>query len=178
MQALSAKARRPAAQDRFSVTRAGGDPPLAIEVLKKFRLIYGSVRHHFREIERNCGVSGSQLWILREVGRSPGMGVSELAKQLHIHQSTCSQLVEKLALRGLLQKRRSKADQRRVGLSLSAEAAKLLARAPGPAQGVLPAALEALPGSVLEDLDRALLQVVGQLRMRDDLYADKPLADL
>ena len=30
----------------------------ALEVLKQFRLIYGSVRQQFRRIEAACGVSG------------------------------------------------------------------------------------------------------------------------
>lgn len=154
------------------------DRELPIEVLKKFRLIYGSVRQQFREIESSCGVSGSQLWILQEVGRVPYIGVSDLAGRLHIHQSTCSQLVEKLVHRGLLEKQRSHTDQRRVGLSLSAEASGLLARAPGPATGLLPEALGALPDGVLESLDAALREVIGQLRTRDDHYAEKPLADL
>jgi DNA-binding MarR family transcriptional regulator len=154
------------------------DRELPIEVLKKFRLIYGSVRQQFRDIENRCGVSGSQLWILQEVGRTPYIGVSDLAQRLHIHQSTCSQLVEKLVQRGLLEKQRSQSDQRRVGLSLSIEAAELLVRAPGPAEGLLPEALGALPDGVLEALDAALKEVIGQLRTRDDRYADKPLSDL
>ena len=93
--------------------------PLSIKVLKKFRLIFGSVRQHFREVEQTCGVSGSQLWILQEVSNTPGIGVSELAGRLSIHQSTCSQLVEKLVGRGLLIKERSVEDQRRVGLLLT-----------------------------------------------------------
>lgn len=154
------------------------DRELPVEVLKKFRLIYGSVRAHFREIEASCGVSGSQLWILQEIARTPEVGVSEVAERLHIHQSTCSQLVEKLVNRGLLQKQRSQSDQRRVGLSLSAEGQAVLARAPGPAQGVLPEALAGLPDGALRDLDKALAEVVGQLRIRDDRYSDKPLSEL
>lgn len=149
-----------------------------MEVLKKFRLIYGSVRAQFRDIESSCGVSGSQLWILQEVQRAPHIGVSDLAERLHIHQSTCSQLVEKLATRGLLEKQRSRADQRRVGLTLSSEAADLLARAPGPAEGLLPEALGALPDGALQILDGALKEVIAQLRDRDERYAEKPLADL
>ena len=40
---------------------------LSVQVLKKFRIIFGSVRQHFREVEKTCGVTGSQLWILQEV---------------------------------------------------------------------------------------------------------------
>lgn len=58
---------------------------LSIQVLKKFRVIYGSVRQHFREIEQTCGVTGSQLWIMQEISATPGVGISELAEKLSIH---------------------------------------------------------------------------------------------
>jgi len=151
---------------------------LSLHVLKKFRIIYGSVRQHFREVEKTCGVTGSQLWILQEIANNPNIGVSELAERLSIHQSTCSQLVEKLVGRGLVNKERSKEDQRRVGLCLTKEAAKILKNAPGPAEGILPEALQALPESALLALDKSLIEVIGQLRIRDDKLADKPLSDL
>ncbi len=151
---------------------------LSLEVLKKFRIIYGSVRQQFREVEQTCGISGSQLWILQEVARTPEIGVSELAERLSIHQSTCSQLVEKLVTRELIIKERSKEDQRRVGLCLTAEAARILKNAPGPAEGILPEALQALPESALLALDKSLIEVIGQLHSKDDRLADRPLADL
>ena len=92
---------------------------LSVQVLKKFRIIYGSVRQQFRDIEKVCGVTGSQLWLMQEVANTSGIGVSELAERLSIHQSTCSQLVEKLVGRKLLLKERSKQDQRRVGLRMT-----------------------------------------------------------
>lgn len=151
---------------------------LSLQVLRKFRIIYGSARQHFREIEQTCGITGSQLWILQEVGRTPGIGVSELADRLSIHQSTGSQLVEKLVRRGLINKERSRKDQRRVGLGLTNEASKLLKNAPGPTEGVLPEALQALTESALLALDNSLIEVIGQLRMRNDKLANKPLSDL
>lgn len=151
---------------------------LSLQVLKKFRIIYGSIRQQFREVEQNCGVTGSQLWILREVDKTPDIGVSVLAERLSIHQSTCSLLVEKLVTRGLINKQRSQADQRRVGLCITQEASNILKKAPGPAEGILPEALQALPESALQSLDSALIEVIGQLRVRDDKHADRPLSDL
>lgn len=151
---------------------------LSLQVLKKFRIIYGSVRQHFRDVEQTCGISGSQLWILHEIAGEPGIGVSELAIRLSIHQSTCSQLVEKLSVRKLVAKERSKEDQRRVGLHLTDEARAVLKLAPGPAEGLLPEALQSLPQPVLLALDENLQEVVGQLRSHDDKLADRPLSDL
>ena len=150
----------------------------AFQVLKKFRQIYGAVRQHFREIEQTCGVSGSQLWILQEVANTPGVGVSEIAQRLSIHQSTCSQLVEKLVTRNLIIKERSKKDQRRVGLVLPEATLELLRKAPSPIRGVLPEALMQLPEDILVSLDGSLQDVLNQLQIHDDKFADKHLADM
>jgi len=156
----------------------GRQNPQALTVLRQFRLIYGSVRQHFRQIEAACGVSGSQLWILQEVVKAPGVGVSELANRLSIHQSTCSQLVEKLVRRGLLKKARLTDDQRRVGLTVSARGKKAVDCAPGPAQGLLPTVLANLPESALKSLERNLSVVIKELPITDAKAAKRPLADL
>lgn len=152
--------------------------PLTFTVLKEFRLIQGSVQQHFRKIEQTCGVSGSQLWILEEVANSPGIGFSWLADRLSINQPTCRQLVEKLVTRGLLFKESNKADQRRVGLVVTETAKELLAHAPGPIKGILPEALNVLRGDELFALDVLLTKVISNLSIREDKFADVPLADL
>ncbi len=151
---------------------------LSLQVLKKFRIIYGSVRQHFREVERTCGVTGSQLWIMQEIADTSGIGVSELAVRLSIHQSTCSQLVEKLVTSNLIVKKRSKEDQRRVGLWLSDEAINLIKKAPNPTEGVLPKALRNLPTETIQALDSAMEQLIEQLQITDDRLAEKPLSDI
>jgi MarR family transcriptional regulator, organic hydroperoxide resistance regulator len=147
-------------------------------VLRQFRLIYGSVRQHFRDVEKQCGISGSQLWLLREVATIPGTGVSRLAERLSIHQSTCSLLVEKLVGAGLVSKTRSADDQRRVGLEVTPTGKQLLKHAPGPAEGILPDALKRLPADSLETLNANLSQLIGHLTMQNENDAEKPLADL
>jgi DNA-binding MarR family transcriptional regulator len=147
-------------------------------VLKKFRVLFGAVRQHFREVEKNCGVTGSQLWILQEVANAAGIGVSELAGRLSIHQSTCSLLVDKLASRKLLVKVRSKADQRRVGLKLTKEAMQLIAAAPAPTSGVLPEALNALDAETIRDLDVSLQRLLERIQSRDERLSEEPLSSL
>lgn len=151
---------------------------LALVVLKQFRLIFGSVRQHFRDVEQHCGVSGSQLWLLHETAGQPGIGVSELARKLSIHQSTCSLLVEKLEAKGLIVKKRRTEDQRRVGLFLSEQAQKTIEAAPGPAEGILPEALQGLSLETLAGLNENLSRLIDQLTVRDDRSADKPLSEL
>lgn len=152
--------------------------PAALDVLRQFRLIFGSVRQYFREVEEHCGLSGSQVWLLTEIRRTPGIGVTELANRLSIHQSTSSILVEKLVARGLLVKLRPQSDQRRVGLYLTAAGEAILARLPGPAEGILPEALSELPEVVLKTLNINLDELIRHLGHCEKRFAATPLADL
>ena len=88
---------------------------LALDVLQQFRVIYGSMRQYFREVEERCGLPGSQMWLLQEVQKTPYVGVTELARRLGVHQSTCSQLVDRLVAQAYLTKTRPHDDQRRIG---------------------------------------------------------------
>lgn len=152
-------------------------PDLALEVLQQFRLIYGSMRQYFRLIEERCGLPGSQMWVLQEVQRTPGLGVGELSRRLGIHQSTASLMVDKLVALGVLEKSRRQDDQRRVGLYLGEGGAALLARLPGPAEGILPEALVALPPVVLKTLKINLDELIAHLASADPEAAGVPLAD-
>lgn len=161
-----------------TATSTSDNAKAATNALKKFRVIYGTVRQHFREVEQSCGISGSQLWLLQEIHRTQHIGVSELANRLSIHQSTCSQLVDKLAKAKLVIKQRSEQDQRRVGLCVTEQAIAILAKAPSPAEGVLPEALNAMPNDVLLQLDSALEKVIKQLGVRSHKLETLPLADM
>ena len=52
--------------------------PLALEVLQQFRVIYGTMRQYFRELEDICGLPGSQTWVLQEVEHTPEIGITDL----------------------------------------------------------------------------------------------------
>jgi DNA-binding MarR family transcriptional regulator len=156
----------------------GNKQQLSIQVLKKFRVIYGSVRQHFREVEQDCGVTGAQLWIMQEVSTSSGIGISELAERLSIHQSTCSQLVEKLVAQNMIIKKRCKEDQRRVGLQINQATAQPKLMGSCPAEGVLLDALAALSPDVTQALEMELEKVIEQLQIMDSKLAEKPLSHL
>jgi MarR family transcriptional regulator, organic hydroperoxide resistance regulator len=151
---------------------------LTMDVLQQFRVIYGSMRHYFREVEERCGLSGSQMWVLQEVQKTPELGVTELAHRMGIHQSTCSLLVEKLVTQGCLIKRRPHEDQRRVGLCLTPDGLKAIKALPGPAEGILPEALAAIPDVVLKTLNINLSELIRYLPGHDDAFAQTPLADM
>lgn len=159
-------------------SKRNGHNVQSVAALRSFRLIYGSVRQYFRSVEHLCGVSGSQLWMLQEIKQRPGIGVSELAAQLSIHQSTCSLLVETLVRSRQVVRSRVRSDQRRVGLKLTQKGRRTVACAPGPAEGVLPHALRSLSGTSLRSLNRSLQMVIERLELEHPDAAARPLTEM
>lgn len=83
MASSTASRRRPAAP---APAQEALDEPAA-RVLRQFRVVFNAVRTHFRAVEKQAGVAGAQLWALSVAGQRPGLGVSELARAMDIHQS-------------------------------------------------------------------------------------------
>jgi len=96
-------------------------PPLG-EVLDFLRLIW-AVDHQLqrtsKSMEARLGVTAAQRFVLRLVGRFPGITAGQLAVTLHVNPSTISAVLERLTRRGLIAKRRDPRDRRRTFLGLT-----------------------------------------------------------
>jgi DNA-binding MarR family transcriptional regulator len=170
------KPRSSSAGTTASRSRQASDP--AVEALQHFRLIFKSVKKHFHWVEQQTGVNGAQLWALAAVVERPTLTVNELAKALAVHQSTASNLVDKLVRQGLLRRERSSEDQRIVHLHAEPKGIRLIKNAPKPLQGVLPDALSRLPVSDLKVLNGLLSSLIKQMKVRDSRGKATPLADI
>lgn len=154
------------------------DQQLALTVLMKFRLIVNSAKRHFKWVENQCGINGAQLWVLWEINEAPGLRVSELSTAMAMHQSTASNLIEKLVRSKLITRKRARSDQRVVTLFLTEAGRALLRRAPRPARGRLPEALYQLPRNALSELDKLLERVLHEMGPTEKASMRKPLAEL
>lgn len=142
-------------------------PPTPMDVLKQFRSIFNTVKQHFQQVEAACRVSGAQLWALAIVVRQPGLRVSELAKAMAVHQSTTSNLVERLVELKMVEKRRSENDQRVVHLHPLPAGINLIGQAPQPVEGVLPEALTQLSPTDLQQLHTLLDELLNILQAKE-----------
>jgi MarR family transcriptional regulator, organic hydroperoxide resistance regulator len=138
-----------------------------LAVLAQFRVLFRSIRQHYRSVERRSGVTGAQLWVLAHVAGHPGAKVGELARALAVHPSTASNLVRRLESLGLVERRRTGSDQRTVQLHLTGKGAQALKRAPQPLIGVLQQALSQLPPGRLEALGHHLAELIGAMKVKD-----------
>jgi MarR family transcriptional regulator, organic hydroperoxide resistance regulator len=146
-----------------------GEPLPATRVLRQFRIVFNAVKTHFRQVEREAGVGGAQLWALAVIQRAPGIGVTDLARELDIHQSTASNLTKAMIERGLISAGRESMDRRTVALRLLPAGEDVLKSAPMPFTGVLPDALSSLDPQTLDRLEHDLAQLISALAADEDL---------
>ena len=151
---------------------------LANASLQHFRVIFSSVKKHLSDTESACGISSSQLWVLYELYKVPDLKVSELANNLAIHQSTASNLVEKLVKKQLIAKKRETSDQRVVRLSLTEQGLAIIKNAPPSPRGVLKEALDRLDVDALTGLTQSLEKLTLQINSKDLGAGLIPLGDL
>lgn len=79
--------------------------------------------HAFERASRGMvarlGITGSQRIALRVIGRYPGIGPGDLARVLHLDPGTISATVRRLENAGILKRRQTGRDRRRVALGLT-----------------------------------------------------------
>ncbi|MCB8747401.1 MarR family winged helix-turn-helix transcriptional regulator [Rhodoferax sp. U2-2l] len=146
-------------------------------VLRRFRVVFNAVRTHFKQVEKQVGLGGAQVWALSLIRDQPGIGLGDLARGMDVHQSTASNLVKGLLQKGLIRADKGSTDKRQVQLVALPEALNLLVQVPGPFEGVLPEALEKLPPQTLARLDRDLAELITLLQA-DEATGSIPLAQL
>lgn len=169
----------PSLAEEAPVTQPGpsGDSEQAAAVLRRFRVVFNAIRTHFQQVEKQVGLGGAQVWALSLIQAQPGIGVSELASRMDIHQSTTSNLLRALMQKQLVRQAKSDTDRRSVHLYIEPAGQALLAQAPGPFEGVLPGALAQLPPPTLARLDQDLAALIALLKA-DESAGQVPLAQL
>ena len=146
-----------------------------LEILQKFRIIVSAAQKYSQRVEKQLGVTGAQLWIMKEIDVIPGRRVGEVAKKLAIHQTTASNLLDALERKGMVEKTRQATDQRIVNLSLTEKGKFLMKKAPEPVRGLLPEALSQMRGDDLLRLGESMDVLLQSIQQVDEEFALQPL---
>lgn len=117
-------------------------------ILDNIRYIVRALRVSSRSVEKRCGLSTAQLYVLRTLDVSEGISVNALAARTLTHQSSVSVVVKRLVEQGFVIKRTSKNDSRSCKLTLSPKGKAKLAKAPPLIQEVM---LKSLSGLTVSD---------------------------
>ncbi len=153
----------------------GPDEFTHLEILQKFRIIVSAAQKYSQRVEKQLGVTGAQLWIMKEIDVSPGLRVGEVAKKLAIHQTTASNLLDALEKKEMVCKTRLATDQRIVNLTLTDKGRFILLKAPEPVRGLLPEALLQMNRSDLEQLGSSMDVLLKSIQQVDEEFALQPL---
>jgi DNA-binding MarR family transcriptional regulator len=105
-----------------------------------------------RRMESVRGVTIQQRMLIRFVGKYPGATASQLAAYFHLDPGTISASIARLEQKGLLERRRTSRDRRRVTLGLTA-------------------AGRALDGEVADGIDKALETLIAAPATSDGVSA-------
>jgi DNA-binding MarR family transcriptional regulator len=102
------------------------------DALDAMRRIFRLLQLSARQAERELGISGAQLFVLQQLADGEAESLNQLAERTHTHQSSVSVVVRRLLERGLITRRASREDARRIVIALSTKGRDLLRRS-GPA---------------------------------------------
>ena len=98
------------------------------DVLEFLRLLW-AINHGLnttsRRMQNEFGITGQQRLVIRIIGAFPGLSAGELAQVLHIHPSTATGILQRLASRRLVQRRADPGDARRLQLQLTPKGRRL-----------------------------------------------------
>jgi DNA-binding MarR family transcriptional regulator len=162
----------------INARRAHPPNPRTREILDAIRRVVQALRESSRLAEARAGLSGAQLFVLRMVAESPGLSLNELAERTRTHQSSVSAVVARLTRKGLVQKRTSAGDARRIEIRLLPVGARRLDRAPQTAQERMVASIDAMPGAERAALAASLNGLVRGMalpRARPAMFFEDPV---
>jgi DNA-binding MarR family transcriptional regulator len=135
----------------------------AAAVVDGLRRLVNGLRVSAHAAERELGLSGAQLFVLRELAAEPGCSIRRLSERTLTDPSSVSVVVARLVARKLVSRRRDPEDARRSALAVSSRGLAVLRRAPEPYQLRLIAALHALPLTRLRQFRVVLVTIVREL---------------
>lgn len=145
------------------------------EVNRLLRVIVATARNHAEYVAQHCQLDGTAVWVLGELRRQPGLRPRDLARQLALHVQVVSEAVADLETRNLVHA--VMGETTRARYFLTEAGVNLIDAAPGPAQGVLTAALHDLDDQALGALTKTLGSLVDGLPAAERSAAILPLAD-
>jgi DNA-binding MarR family transcriptional regulator len=135
-------------------------------ILDSIRRLVRLLRLTDRAAQSELGLSGAQLFVLHELGKTPALSLSELAEKTRTDQSSVSVVVSRLVDGGYVARERDRRDARRLVLTLTKTGRALAEKSPPVAQEKIIDSLERMAPSerrrfadtfsrIIEDLGEA-----------------------
>jgi DNA-binding MarR family transcriptional regulator len=105
------------------------------EIMQSLRKIFKAIQNYSRQVSKEYGITGPQLWALKTISLSRKMSLGDLDKKNVPAPSTITGLIDVLERKSYVARVRDQRDRRVVKLELTSEGRRSAKRAPSPAQG-------------------------------------------
>lgn len=126
------------------------------------------------QMERNLGITAPQRFIVRCVGKYPGMTAGQLATMLHLDRGSVSAALRRLERQGLLKRRRDPRDGRRVTLGLTAKGRALDVSRSGTVESAVVHLLESSSKAEIEAARSVLRRLSAALGNQEVVSRQRP----
>ena len=100
------------------------------ELLASIRKIIRAVDLHSKVLLKKYGLTGPQLLVLNEIGKSNELIVTEIAKHISLSQATVTTILDRLEQQGFIVRKRGQSHKRKVYIEASAKTKDILASRP------------------------------------------------
>ena len=133
------------------------------QIVAAIRRIVRAADFHSRRLELEHGLSITQLMALREIARAGRISPASLARVVHLSQATMTTIAQRLAGRGLIERRPNATDGRSVELSVTEDGRAVLAASPPLLQDGFARALSSLDEADVARMLETLEWVASQM---------------
>ncbi|KMV32182.1 MarR family transcriptional regulator [Photobacterium swingsii] len=104
------------------------------EVLIALRQIIRAIDLHSRKLNKDAGLTGPQLVLMRAIRDSGEVTIRQLSSNTNMSQATATTILDRLEKRELVVRQRSQLDKRKVHAHLTPQGVEVLNKAPLPLQ--------------------------------------------
>jgi DNA-binding MarR family transcriptional regulator len=139
--------------------RAPHDLPDVLQFMQQLWAVVHGLQKTSKRMAADLGVTGPQRLALRVIGLFPGLSAGDLAAVLHVHPSTATGVLQRLADQGLLTRVHDPRDRRRAVLQLTRRGARVNA-------------------ARRRTVETAVLRALGAVTVRDRAAASRVLDQL
>ncbi|MEX2173732.1 MAG: MarR family transcriptional regulator, partial [Pirellulaceae bacterium] len=140
------------------------------QIIAALRQIAQAIDLYSRHLLGECGLSAPQIGTMRELARRKTSTPTDLADALHLSPQTMAGILQRLELRGLIQRERDTNDRRSFLLQLTEAGAQAEAKAPPLLRDEFTSQLNRLPAWEQSQM-LATLQRIAMLMHAEEIEA-------
>ena len=104
------------------------------QLLISLRRVIRAIDIHSRQLNKLSGLTGPQLMVIQKIDQLDAPLAKQIAQEINLSAATVTTIIDRLENRGMVIRKRSETDKRKVHLSLSDAGKTLLNSAPKPLQ--------------------------------------------